>query len=227
MPVFQLSSEIIFPSPQLADPDGLLAIGGDLAPERLLEAYRNGIFPWFGEGDPILWWTPSPRLVLFPDEFHVPRRLSRTIRQGNFTVTTDTCFGKIIENCAEKRAQNRRATWITKDMISAYCRLHELGYAHSFECWTQGLLVGGLYGVALDRVFFGESMYSDTDNASKISLHALIHYARNNRIELIDCQMRTNHLLRLGARELPRSKFQELLRKNIAEIKPQKKWRLQ
>ncbi len=226
MPVFQLGSEIVFPPPELAEPDGLLAIGGDLSPGRLLEAYRSGIFPWFGEGDPILWWTPSPRLVLFPGEFHVSRRLARVIRQESFTVSADTCFSDIIARCADKRAANRDETWITKEMREAYIRLHELGYAHSMECWQDGRLAGGLYGLALDRVFFGESMFSDITNASKIALHALVRFALENEIGLIDCQMRTGHLERLGAREISRSRFQKLLRLHIREVTPQKNWRL-
>ncbi|MCL7488744.1 MAG: leucyl/phenylalanyl-tRNA--protein transferase [Desulfobulbaceae bacterium] len=227
MPVFQLSREIIFPPPELAEPDGLLAVGGDLSPERLLEAYRSGIFPWFGEGDPILWWTPSPRLVLIPQEFHVSRRLARVLRQNIFSITADTAFREVITNCAAKRSRNREETWITPDMVNAYCHLHDLGYAHSIECWKENRLVGGLYGVALDHVFFGESMYCETSNASKIALHTLVRHAMNSGIHFIDCQMRTEHLLSLGAREISGNSFQELLRNSIKTIRPQKKWRLQ
>jgi len=227
MPVFQLSREIIFPPPELAEPEGLIAVGGDLSPERLLEAYRSGIFPWFGEGDPILWWTPSPRLVLIPQEFHVSRRLARLIRQNIFSVTADTAFREVIRNCAAKRSKNRPETWITGDMIKAYCHLHDLGYAHSIECWKENRLVGGLYGVALDRVFFGESMYFETSNASKVALHALVKHAQHKDIRFIDCQMRTDHLINLGAREFSRKSFQEILRESIKKIHPQKKWRLQ
>jgi len=226
MPVFQLGTENVFPPPELADPDGLLAVGGDLSPERLLMAYRSGIFPWFAEGDPILWWSPSPRLVLFPEEFHVSRRLTRILRQGIFTVTADARFRDIIANCADKRSKNRDRTWITMEMAEAYCRLHELGYAHSIECWKEGRLAGGLYGVALGRVFFGESMYSDESNASKIALHALVQHAKEIGIAFIDCQMRTGHLVRLGAREISRPVFQRLLQNNIQYISPKKKWRL-
>ncbi len=226
MPVFQLNRDINFPPPNLAEPDGLIAIGGDLSPERLLSAYRSGIFPWYGEGDPILWWTPSPRLVLFPKEFHVSRRLARTIKQNIFSVTADSAFKKIVTSCAEKRSKTRPETWITNDMIQAYCYLHELGYAHSIECWHDNRLVGGVYGVSLDRVFFGESMFSDMNNASKIALYALVQHAIKDGIGLIDCQMRTDHLVRLGAREISRTRFNKHLRKYITKLQPQKKWRI-
>ena len=226
MPVFQLNRDIVFPSPELAEPDGLIAVGGDLSPERLLEAYRSGIFPWYSEGDPILWWTPSPRLALFPEEFYISRRLARIIRQNIFSVTADSAFEEVITNCAAKRSENRNETWITQDMLSAYCHLHELGYAHSIECWKEDKLVGGLYGIALDQVFFGESMFSDMSNSSKIALNALVQHAIKSGIVLIDCQMRTEHLINLGAREISRARFQNLLRKNIQELHPQKKWLL-
>jgi leucyl/phenylalanyl-tRNA--protein transferase len=226
MPVFQLSRDIVFPSPELAEPDGLIAVGGDLSPERIMEAYRSGIFPWYSEGDPILWWTPSPRLILFPEEFYISRRLARTIRQNVFSVSADSSFEKVITNCAEQRSENRNETWITQEMISAYCHLHELGYAHSIECWKDDKLVGGLYGIALDHVFFGESMFSNMSNSSKVALNALVQHAKETGIHLIDCQMRTEHLASLGAREISRTRFEELLNKNIRETTPQQKWRL-
>ncbi len=227
MPVFQLTQKIVFPPTHLAEHDGLLAVGGDLSPERLLEAYRRGIFPWYGEGDPILWWSPAPRLVLFPEEFHISKRLSRIIRKGIFTVTADTSFQEVIRNCAAKRSQERRETWITKDMIEAYKCLHKLGYAHSIECWKDGHLAGGLYGIALDHVFFGESMFSDVTNSSKVALFHLVQHASQTGINLIDCQVKTEHLVRFGAREISRARFQELLAKNIQKPAKQKKWRLQ
>lgn len=226
MPVFQLNRELNFPAPELAEADGLIAVGGDLSPARLLAAYRQGIFPWYGEGDPILWWTPSPRLVLFPEEFHISRRLARIIRQQTFSVTADHAFKKVITNCAAKRSNKRADTWITQDMVTAYCRLHDLGYAHSIECWHENRLVGGVYGVSLDRLFFGESMFSDMSNASKIALHGLVRLAIKKGITLIDCQMRTDHLVSLGAREISRTAFQHHLREYIAELQPQTKWRL-
>lgn len=227
MPVFQLGEEILFPPPELAEPDGLLAVGGDLAPARLLAAYRNGIFPWYGKSDPLLWWAPAPRLVLFPEEFHLSRRLARTIRQQIFTVTADASFREVVEKCADKRGRNRTETWITEEMREAYVELHELGYAHSIECTHAGVLTGGLYGVCLDRVFFGESMFSDRSDASKVALHALVEHAKSTGIRLIDCQVRTEHLVRLGAREIGGAAFQRLLDENIGSLKPQKKWRLQ
>lgn len=226
MPVFQLSSEILFPPPELAEPDGLLAIGGDLSPQRLLAAYRIGIFPWYGAHDPILWWTPSPRLVLFPEEFHTSRRLARTIRQNAYTLTADRAFRDVIMNCAAKRSGNRDETWITPDMIDAYCGLHKLGYGHSIECWRGDELAGGLYGICLDRAFFGESMFSNISNTSKIALYALVQHALNTGIRLIDCQMKTKHLLSLGAREISRPRFRELLDNNIRDLKPRDKWQL-
>ena len=226
MPVFQLNRDITFPAPELAEDDGLIAVGGDLSPERILEAYRSGIFPWYGEGDPILWWTPSPRLILFPQEFYVSRRLARTIRQNIFSITADSAFKNVITHCAAKRSENRDETWINREMINAYCHLHELGYAHSIECWKEDKLVGGLYGIALDHVFFGESMFSNISNSSKVALNALVRHAKETGITFIDCQMRTEHLVSHGAREISRNRFQKLLNKNIRKITPQHKWSL-
>lgn len=226
MPVFQLNQEIIFPAPELAEPDGLIAVGGDLSPERLLAAYRLGIFPWFGKGDPILWWTPSPRLVLYPEEFHISRRLARILRQNIFSLTADHAFKEVIMNCAAKRATKRTDTWITREMVDAYCLLHERGYAHSIECWQDGRLAGGVYGISLGRVFFGESMFSHRSNASKIALNGLARLAMHKGIALIDCQMRTDHLVSLGAREISRISFQQHLRTYIPELIPQNKWKL-
>lgn len=226
MPVFQLTKDIIFPPPHLAEPSGLLAVDGDLSPARLLTAYRAGIFPWYAEGEPLLWWSPTPRLVLFPAEFHLARRLARTMRQNIFTLSADLAFPEVIAECATLRQQSGEGTWITEDMRQAYCRLHELGFAHSIECRQGGVLVGGLYGVCLDSVFFGESMFSRVSDASKVALAFLVAQARANDIHLIDCQMTTAHLLRQGAKEISRDYFQKLLRQHITKIAPQKKWRL-
>ncbi len=226
MPVFQLSRDIIFPLPEHAEPDGLLAVGGDLSPARLLAAYSQGIFPWYSDGEPILWWSPAPRLVLYPDEFHLPRRLARTMRGNTFTVTADTGFREVIENCARIRTEAGEGTWITDEMQEAYSLLHELGFAHSIECRQEDRLVGGLYGVCLDRVFFGESMFTRVRDASKVALARLVGHARAEGIRLIDCQMTTAHLVRFGARELSRQRFQEELQRYVREIRPQKKWRL-
>ncbi len=226
MPVFQLNTDITFPSPDMAEPNGLLAIGGDLSAPRLLEAYRLGIFPWYGEGEPLLWWSPTPRLVLFPEEFHLPRRLARTIRQQIFTITADTSFTEIIRSCAQTRRQNGEETWITMEMQRAYCHLYELGFAHSIECRYDGKIVGGLYGVVLGHVFFGESMFSRKTDSSKVALSALVSHALKTGIKLIDCQMTTAHLLGFGAREISREYWQTLLHRYITTIIPQKQWRL-
>lgn len=226
MPVFQLTNDIIFPAPDFAEPDGLLAIGGDLSAPRLITAYRQGIFPWYSEGDPILWWSPAPRLVLLPEQFHLPRRLARTIRKQIFQVSADTAFAEVISSCGSLRKESGEGTWITEEMKNAYIHLFELGFAHSVECWFEGQLAGGLYGVCLDRVFFGESMFSRKTDASKIGLATLVRYAQEIGIRAIDCQMSTAHLLRFGSREIEREEFQEILERFIQTIVPQKKWRL-
>ena len=226
MPVFQLPSAIVFPPPAMAEPDGLLAIGGDLSPKRPLTAYGLGIFPWYAAGAPILWWSPAPRLVLFPKEFHLSRRLARLVRQEKFALSADQAFRQVMTHCAAMRSPTRTETWINEEMIEAYCRLHQLGFAHSIECWQGDILVGGLYGVCLGRVFFGESMFSEVSGASKVALHALVRHAQEHGIRLIDCQMRTEHLVSLGAREIPREQFQQLLETLAAPATPQEKWRL-
>lgn len=226
MPVFRLTDAFIFPSPEFAEDDGLLAVGGDLSPARLIMAYSQGIFPWFSEGDPILWWSPAPRLVLFPEEFHLPQRLKRTIKAGTFTVTADTAFAQVIAGCATASGRLHNGTWITAAMQQAYCRLHDLGFAHSIECWRDGQLAGGLYGVCLDRIFFGESMFTRVTDASKVALAALVRQALGLGIAMIDCQMTTDHLLRFGTREVSRETFQAQLDAHIGDCLPQKKWRL-
>jgi len=226
MPIFRLNKSIEFPSPELAEPNGLLAIGGDLSVARLLQAYRQGIFPWYNQGSPILWWSPAPRFILFPEEYHLPKRFSRTLKTRPFTVTADQDFTGVIENCAEFRGKNREKTWITGPMKKAYIDLHKLGYAHSIECWQGKKLAGGLYGIALDRVFFGESMFSAEKDASKFALYALIRQVKSSEIRLIDCQVKTEHLSRFGAREIPRQDFQNILARNVRRVEPQKKWRL-
>nr|VFJ57460.1 MAG: leucyl/phenylalanyl-tRNA--protein transferase [Candidatus Kentron sp. DK] len=193
----------------MTEPNGLLAMGGDLEPDRLLLAYRGGIFPWYSEGEPILWWSPDPRAVLFPEEIHLSRRLMRTLRQGHFQVTHNRCFADVVRGCAAPRPESG-GTWITGEMRRAYLRLHELGFAHSIECWREGELAGGLYGVALGEVFFAESMFTRVRDASKVALKALCR--RGYR--LIDCQFLTGHLARLGAVEIPRDRFLTLVRKH-------------
>lgn len=207
MPVFRLPDQIIFPEPELSREDGLLAVGGDLSIERLILAYRMGIFPWFSNGDPILWWSPDPRLVLYPGALHVSRSLKKTFEQGRFVVTLDKDFSQVIAACAAAPRKKQPGTWITTDMMDAYCRLHEAGLAHSVEVWNQGELAGGLYGVSLGKCFFGESMFTRQDNASKVGLVTLVHLLRKWSFSLIDCQVTTQHLVQLGAREIPRKQF--------------------
>jgi leucyl/phenylalanyl-tRNA--protein transferase len=198
----------------LRDPNGLLAAGGELSSERLLEAYRRGIFPWFSEGDPILWWSPDPRMVLFPGELRISRSLAKTLRNRRYEVRFDSAFDEVIAGCAAPRSREA-GTWITDEMISAYRGLHALGWAHSAETWIDGALAGGLYGVAVGQVFFGESMFSRSTDASKIALVALVAHLKSADFRLIDCQMRTRHLESLGAREIPRRRFSRLLEELI------------
>lgn len=206
------SEEIYFPDVELAllEPDGLLAVGGDLSSERLLYAYRNGIFPWYGPDQPILWWSPDPRMVLFPEELRVSRSLARTLRKQRFTVTLDTAFEQVINACAEHRA-GQAGTWITAEMTTAYTRLHEQGHAHSVECWLEGELVGGLYGLAQGHVFFGESMFTRIADASKVGFVTLVRHLARRGFRLIDCQVHTEHLESLGAKMIPRRDFVHLL----------------
>lgn len=191
----------------LSEPNGLLAVGGDLAPERLLAAYRRGIFPWYSPGEPILWWSPDPRMVLFPAEFKVSRSLGRTLRRGGYEVRLDTAFARVIAACAQTPRRGQHGTWIVPEMQAAYRHLHELGLAHSVETWVDGELVGGLYGIALGRMFYGESMFSWRSDASKIAVAHLARYLERLGFGMVDCQMHTAHLASLGAREIPRDDF--------------------
>jgi leucyl/phenylalanyl-tRNA--protein transferase len=196
-------------------PNGLLAVGGDLSPENLLAAYRRGIFPWYEEPQPILWWTPDPRSVLFPDEIHISRSLRKTLRRDGFRLALDTSFEAVMHECAQLRGDGL-GTWIDRDMVRAYCALHRLGYAHSIEVMDDGgSLVGGLYGVALGRVFFGESMFSKVADASKVALVALCHILRRGGFELIDCQVESEHLNTMGARNIGRLDFERRLAQTI------------
>ena len=212
MPVFRLTDELIFPDPRLATREGLLAVGGDLSPERLLLAYRTGIFPWYGENEPILWWSPDPRCVLFPQEIYVSRRLERLIRQRRFPADLQSglCPGRR-PACADVRVQNGEQTWLIAEMQEAYQKLHELGFAHSVEAWEDDELVGGLYGVALGKFFFGESMFHRRTNASKVILAQLVRYLDREEFILLDCQVPNPHLQSMGARDVPRDDFLELL----------------
>ncbi len=211
----------------LTEPDGLLAAGGDLSPQRLLYAYRHGIFPWYNAGDPILWWSPDPRLVLFPDEIHISRSLRRTLRRGAFQISRDTAFTEVIRACAAPR-HGVPGTWITPTMAAAYTRLHEQGVAHSIEVWMDGELAGGLYGLGIGAAFFGESMFTRRTDASKIALAHLAAVFGHHPAALIDCQLYSTHLAALGARELPRYDFTARLERACAAPAPlTDNWRLE
>ncbi|WP_130472340.1 leucyl/phenylalanyl-tRNA--protein transferase [Candidatus Magnetaquicoccus inordinatus] len=213
MALFRLMEQPVFPPPELAEENGLLAVGGDLSPQRLLAAYETGVFPWFSEGQPLLWWSPDPRLVLYPERFHRARSLQKTLRRQRFTVTFDTAFAQVIHACAAQRHDS--GTWITTGMQRAYQRLYTLGYAHSVECWClqgeQRLLAGGLYGVALGGCFFGESMFYRLRDASKVALSHLVDRLQAEGYQLLDCQMSTDHLLSLGACAISRREFLQQL----------------
>lgn len=206
--IFQLDDELIFPNPSLAEEDGLLAIGGDLSSERLILAYKNGIFPWFNEETPILWYSPHERFVLFPEEVKISKSMRQVINSQKFKITFDTAFKEVIRACAEMKREGQDGTWITQDMQQAYIQLHELGFAHSIEVWQNKELVGGLYGVLVNRVFCGESMFSKQSNTSKL---ALIWLCQNANIKLIDCQIYSEHLEKLGAKLISRAEFMDYL----------------
>lgn len=199
----------MFPDPSFAEPSGLLGVGGDLAPERLLLGYRMGIFPWYSSGEPIKWWSPDPRMVLFVDELEVPRSLAKRIRQERFRITLDQRFETVIRACAKTPRPGQRGTWITGEMVNAYLHLHALGYAHSVEAWVEDRLVGGLYGVAVGRFYAGESMYTEEADASKVAFVHLVRQLGRWGFPLVDCQVHTAHLERFGAREIPREQYLE------------------
>jgi leucyl/phenylalanyl-tRNA---protein transferase len=224
MPVYRLSDEIVFPSPDLAREDGLLAVGGDLSEKRLLLAYSLGIFPWYSEGMPILWWSPDPRLLLVPSEMKVSRSLRQTLKKRTFRVTFDTAFKDVVKSCAAAPRPDDRGTWITDEMVEAYCRLHEDGFAHSVESWYGDQLAGGLYGVALGSAFFGESMFARQSDASKVALVRLGERLKSREAAFIDCQVVTAHLLSLGAREVPRKEFGRMLGRAREVPVPPGKW---
>jgi leucyl/phenylalanyl-tRNA---protein transferase len=212
MPIFRLGREVAFPHPEESDPSGLLAVGGDLSPERLLVAYASGIFPWYSDDQPILWHSPDPRSVLRPESLHVPRSLAKTIRRKRFEVRLDTAFERVIRGCADAvRPGGGGGTWITPDMLDAYCELHRLGFAHSAEAYAEGRLVGGLYGVSLGSIFFGESMFARAPDASKVAFVALVRQLVRWDFALIDCQQQTHHLARFGAVLWSRSCYLEAL----------------
>ncbi len=226
MPIFRLPRELVFPEPDLAEPEGLLAVGGDLSPERLLQAYAAGIFPWFSEGSPILWWSPDPRLVLEPGWLHVPRSLARTLKRGRYELRADTAFSQVIRHCAGAARPGQDGTWITDEMVAAYEGLHRLGFAHSFEAWEGEVLAGGLYGLSLGAAFFGESMFAHRPDASKVAFVQAVGWLAGQGIGLVDCQVRTEHLARFGAREIPRRAFLARLAAALERPTLQGRWEL-
>ncbi len=210
MPLFALDKELIFPPVHLAEPDGLLAIGGDLSPERLLLAYQNGIFPWY-EGDTILWWCPDPRFVLFPGELKISKSTRALLKKEGFEFTHNKAFAAVIQQCKAIRRPGQQGTWITPELEKAYCKMHELGFAHSAEVWQDGELAGGLYGIKLGKVFFGESMFSRVSNASRYAFTNYVLLLKEEGIQLIDCQVYTEYLENFGARMISRQEFISLL----------------
>lgn len=209
--MYFLLKELFFPDVTEADRDGILAVGGDLSPERLLLAYQSGIFPWFDSDEPILWWAPPRRMVLFPDELVVSKSMRSILRKEIFTVTFNKDFRGVISNCSQIRRNGQRGTWITSEMIEAYVKLHELGFAKSVEVWQNNELVGGLYGIDLGHVFCGESMFSKVSNASKVAFITLVENLKIRKYKLIDCQVHNDHLESLGAREIEREEFMQIL----------------
>ena len=226
MTVYFLDSRIRFPDPSEAEPEGLLAVGGDLSPERLLLAYENGIFPWYSEGDPILWFSPDPRMVFLPGDFRFSKTLLKTVSSGNFSVRADTDFAAVVENCAQVQRKGQSGTWITEEMKAAYGKLHELGYAHSFETYREGELVGGLYGVSLGGAFFGESMFHLETDASKVALFHLAQKCRESGFDLIDSQIPTDHMRTLGGREISRKEFLSALESSLEKKTLRGKWEI-
>jgi leucyl/phenylalanyl-tRNA--protein transferase len=210
--IFRLDERLLFPEPDLAEPDGLLAVGGDLSTQRLLLAYQNGIFPWYSDDSPILWYSPHERFVLYPQALKVSKSMRQVLRSGRFKVTSNTCFADVIKACSTAPREGQDGTWITNDMQAAYIKLHTEGYAHSIEVWEQNELVGGLYGIWIGAVFCGESMFSRVSNASKT---ALIHLCQSNKFQLMDCQVHTGHLESMGARMIPREEYIAVLHNSL------------
>lgn len=225
MPIYRLLQKVIFPDPSQAESDGLLAVGGDLSPQRLLVAYANGIFPWPYRADwPLLWFSPDPRTVLLPSALHVSRSLRRSLNQDRFNVRLDTAFDRVIQACAEVDRSDQSGTWIFSNMIEAYCDLHELGYAHSAESWVNGELVGGVYGISLGAVFFGESMFASQSDASKVAFVHLVWQLQKWGFHFIDCQMETDHLARFGAVAWSRDRFFQALKQALQVPTRRGKW---
>lgn len=224
MAIYSLTEELVFPGAMLADTDGLLAFGGDLSPERLLLAYSNGIFPWYSDGQPILWWSPDPRMVLYPANFKRHKNLRRTVESKKFEVRFDTNFRQVIEQCGKVPRKDQLDTWITSEMIEAYILLQDLGFCHSVETYLNGELVGGLYGISLGGVFFGESMFQVETDASKVALWHLVEHMTNLNFDFIDVQQETSHLRSLGAEPIPRRKFITLLSQSLKKDTLIGKW---
>lgn len=224
MPLHLLSEQLIFPSPEQADSEGLLAIGGDLSPERLVLAYSSGIFPWYSEGEPILWWSPDPRMVIRPDEFRPSTSLRKWAKKQAVRVSMDEDFESVMRACSHAPRPGQEGTWITPAMLASYRALHEMGIAHSIECWEGEELVGGLYGLSLGKVFFGESMFSKVSNASKLAFWALNQYADSTGIQFVDCQLHNNHLESLGAYTIPRKEYLQWLYAAMEHETKQESW---
>ena len=213
--MFLLSNELYFPPVTEADEEGILAIGGDLSTQRLLLAYRNGIFPWYSDDEPIIWWCPNPRFVLFPDEIKISKSMRAVIKKQTYSFTINNCFNNVIKNCKTINREGQSGTWISEEVIDAYTNLHNLGYALSAETWKNNKLVGGLYGVKMGNIFFGESMFSLSPNASKFAFIQLVQHLKNEGVKLIDCQVYTNHLESLGAKMIDRNDFMRLLEQHL------------
>jgi leucyl/phenylalanyl-tRNA--protein transferase len=221
-----LNTDEAFPplAKALREPNGLLAAGADLSPERLLAAYRQGIFPWYSPGQPILWWSPDPRMVLFPSELKVSRSLAKRMRKDDYEIRFDTAFRQVMLQCALTERPGQDGTWITSDIVEGYCRLHALGHAHSVETWMEGELVGGVYGVAIGRMFYGESMFHHVTDASKLAFVHLVRRLHDQGFGMLDCQMKTAHLASLGAREVSRDEFSQRLSELVNSIHPHAQW---
>ena len=213
--MFLLSNELYFPPVTEADEEGILAIGGDLSTQRLLLAYRNGIFPWYSDDEPIIWWCPNPRFVLFSDEIKISKSMRAVIKKQTYSFTINTCFNNVIKNCKTINREGQSGTWISEEVIDAYTNLHNLGYALSAETWKNNKLVGGLYGVKMGNIFFGESMFSLSPNASKFAFIQLVKHLKNEGVKLIDCQVYTTHLESLGAKMIDRNDFMRLLEQHL------------
>ena len=226
MPVYLLDEKLEFPNPNEADPNGLIAVGGDLSTDRLLLAYKKGVFPWYSEGQPILWFSPDPRMIFYPKDFKQSKSLKKLINSEKFQVRVDINFDEVIHRCAKVERKFQSGTWITKDMIAAYINLHDLGYAHSFETYLDGKLVGGLYGLSLGGAFFGESMFHSETDASKVAFAHLVDFCLKVDFDFIDSQVSTDHMQRMGGVEISRSKFLQILQKSLEKKTLKCNWKL-